>query len=479
MADSDSRRRLGESSDPVAGRGDDERTSGDAYRKWLESVPEALFVADSSARFLEANQQGLDLLGYTLDELRDKSVLDIGVMEEQSAAADGFNQLMAGKPARVQCRVLRKDCTPITVSVSARMLHDGRLQAVVRDITNDAALEAQRDRERRRQRAVLDRLPLACIATDAEFRITYFNAAAERLLGWRQDEVVGRHPFGLITAPEVEGYVRHRFEQLTQGQLVATELGPALTKWGTKLLLEWTDTPIKRADGTFDGVISVCRDVAERERMIRALEQLQRIFEPFFTTRDGGSGLGLATCYGIVEQAGGTIGVESTPGRGSRFTVYLPAASEGAVSLDPPSPRPTAGGTAGVGTETILLVEDDPAVGQLASSVLVEAGYTVLHARSGAEALARARTHAGPIELLLTDVVMPGMSGAELAPLLAKERQGLAVLYMSGYAEELLARHGMLGEIAFLAKPFTPEVLLARVREVLEARRAESIDAAG
>src|SRR5687767_11618146 len=138
MADSDSRRRVGVpgSSDPVAECTDDERAPGDVHRTWLESVPEALFIADSSARFVEANQQGLDLLGYTLDELRDKSVLDIGVLEEQPTAADAFNQLMAGKPARVQCRVLRKDGTPITVSVSARMLDDGRLQAVVRDITN-------------------------------------------------------------------------------------------------------------------------------------------------------------------------------------------------------------------------------------------------------------------------------------------------------------------------------------------------------
>jgi len=195
-------------------------------------------------------------------------------------------------------------------------------------------------------------------------------------------------------------------------------------------------------------------------------ETQARIFEPFFTTkaRGEGTGLGLATVYGIVKQSDGFIWVDSQVGRGTTFEIYLPIAH---AAVEPPVQVVTAVDISG-GSQTILLAEDDGAIRRLARVILANQGYTVLDARDGDEALAMARQHPGEIHLLVTDVVMPGLSGRDLAARLTGERPGVRVLYMSGYTENVMMRAGFEHGLILLTKPFLPVDLLRKVKEMLE-----------
>jgi two-component system, cell cycle sensor histidine kinase and response regulator CckA len=199
-------------------------------------------------------------------------------------------------------------------------------------------------------------------------------------------------------------------------------------------------------------------------------EAKEHLFEPFFTTKDfgKGTGLGLAMCYGIVKQNGGHIAVDSTPDRGTTFSIYL--AQEDAPIEPLPQPRNTRPVPAG--KETLLFVEDDDLLRQLAVMELSRHGYRLIEASNGEEALKAAREHTGAIHLLITDVIMPKMGGVELVQRFHENRPQVPVLYISGYAHDALAdsNHG----VQLLHKPFTNDGLLARVRSVLDAATSDS-----
>ncbi len=199
-------------------------------------------------------------------------------------------------------------------------------------------------------------------------------------------------------------------------------------------------------------------------------ETLRHIFEPFFTTKElgKGTGLGLSMVYGTVKQSGGSIWVYSEPDKGTTFKMYLPRVEAALQTAFEEQPPPANLG----GNETILLVEDDAGVRQLAQTILTSAGYTVLTAEDAAQATSLCKAYSCPVHLLLTDVVMPGVGGRELAREVTARKPEARVLYMSGYAVNAIVHHGVLdADTFFLAKPLTPALLLLKVREVLDKPR--------
>jgi CheY-like chemotaxis protein len=192
-------------------------------------------------------------------------------------------------------------------------------------------------------------------------------------------------------------------------------------------------------------------------------ELQSHIFEPFFTTKEQGTGLGLATVYGVVKQSGGYLSVESDIGKGATYRIYLPRVSQPAGKINqiaPPRKNIAE-------NRTVLLVEDEPALRKLTRKTLLDVGFTVLEAKDALEAIEIARQTATHIDLLLTDVIMPGMSGRALAEALSPHRPEMRVIYMSGYSDGVIARHGVVeAELTILRKPFSRDELMRSVEDV-------------
>jgi len=292
--------------------------------------------------------------------------------------------------------------------------------------------------------------------------VSGLDGMLRRLIGEDIDLVTILHP-GLGKVRADPGQMEQVIVNLAVNARDAMPLGGKLTIEAQNIILD--DSFVHEHVGAQPGpyvILSVRDTGAGMDRETR-----EHIFEPFFTTKGPGkgTGLGLATVYGIVKQSGGYIAVSSEPGRGTSFEVYLPRVPAG----DEASLRSPQDLRVKHGSETVLLVEDEDTVRGLARTILEDCGYRVLVATRGAEALRIAESHLGPIHLMLTDVVMPGMSGSELAERLCPSYPGMRLLYMSGYTDEAILPHGVLEPGgAFLQKPFTPEALAGKVREVLD-----------
>jgi PAS domain S-box-containing protein len=245
---------------------------------------------------------------------------------------------------------------------------------------------------------------------------------------------------------------------------------------GGKLTIETTDVEVQASHPPVDGMpagLYVMLSIADTGCGMSP-ETLQRIFEPFFTTKEPGrgTGLGLSTVYGIVKQSGGHIAVDTEAGVGTCFRIYLPVVEADSTfnltanTAAPSLPR---------GVETILVVEDEDIVRELTCRILERCGYTVLTASGGAEALRKAKTVNGGIDLLLTDVVMPEMSGPELGERFARVQPQASLMFMSGYTEDSMFRHGMPAGIVLLEKPFSPQALADTVRKVLDERAVPAV----
>ena len=275
----------------------------------------------------------------------------------------------------------------------------------------------------------------------------------------------------LVTLPGNDaGYVNADHGQIEQVVInLALNARDAMSRGG-RLTIEiaWVALGLKWLDGQADAVPGDYILLSVRDTGAGMTEQVkQRVFDPFFTTKevDKGTGLGLSSCHGIVAQHGGHIAVESKPGEGTTFNIYLPAADEPAITSeanDPVQHLP-------MGSQTVLLVDDEPLVRKMAAGVLRSHGYTVLEAGNGVEALEVSGRHTGEeIHLLLTDVVMPLMSGGELADRLRTDRPNIKVLLMSGYRADLNTQQGVSKEASkFLPKPFGPQDLVRRAQKVL------------
>ena len=499
---------------------------------------EGIFLADAfSGRLLECNAAFLTMLGYETDDMQGLTLHDVdaGAREDVDRL---MGELVSGKaPTSTERRFRRKDgaVIQVTQSLSGFVSGDGHtVCGAVRDVTEHRRTEKalRRTEEQLRQAHKMEAVGQLAggIAHD-------FNNLLTAILGYAEvlsDKLGAGHP----QQREAEQIARagRTAASLTRQLLAFSRrqvLQPAVLdlngvvsnveKMLRRLIGEHIDLVIRlggdlprvRVDaGQLEQVLlnlavnardamreggrltieTAAIDVADPDddemptgRCIRLRvsdtgcgmtpEVQAHLFEPFFTTKapGKGTGLGLSTVYGIVKQSGGAISVETAPGKGATFVIVLPAAagSEQATAAAAAAPRPVA-----ARRETVLLVEDEAQVRELAGIALGRAGFTVIEAQRPEEAIALAARHDGPIHLILTDVVMPGMSGRVMVEKLVARRPDARILFMSGYTDDALAPLGVAaGDVAFLHKPFTPRQLADRVREVLDAAGAPALSA--
>jgi len=495
------------------------------FRALIENSLDLIILGDAEGRFTFASPSVTTVLGYTPAEFIAKHPLEHIHPDDQSAALAALGRTPVANPVRpAEFRVRHRDGSWRVLSALGRnLLHDPAVRAVVmnaRDVTAERALEEQLGQSRRLESigklaggvahdfnnilttivTCTDFLESAGLPAQALADVREIKEAGERAAELTSQLLAfARRRFIRPQSVDVGALVkeRQRFFERVLGEHVElrahlpTGLWPALADptqveqvllnlavnardampRGGKLTIETANVTLDESYAATHPEVSpgqyVQLAVSDTGEGIPA-EVLPHIFEPFFTTKGvgEGTGLGLATVYGIVKQSGGHIWVYSEPGHGTTFKVYLPRAESAPTAVAQPEPSPIARGS-----ERLLVVEDEDAVRRVLVRSLEGAGYTVQAMGSPVEALAWARAAKGAFELLLTDVVMPGMSGKELASTLSTEFPHLKVLFMSGYTQNAIVHRGALDQgVELLAKPFSPGALRDRVRELLDRR---------
>lgn len=507
------------------------RESEEKYHNLVEAMNEGLGVTDLNSRFTYVNPAFVNMLGYSRHEMVGHHLTEFVAPDHKALMAKKIMQRHTGQDTRYEQYEMvwvSKTGRRVTTLISPKGLFDpdGRLIGgfgVLTDITERKRLEEQL-RQSQKMEAV--GLLAGGIAHDFNNLLTAINGFAELMrrqlepdepLYELTDKILnsGRRAADLvrqllafsrkqILEPQVLdlNHVVSRLESMLRRVIsedieLETRLAPDL--WPVQvdptqieqvvinLAVNARDAmptggtlTIETANLTLDGAAITSQQLEAkpgdyarlivRDTGMGISETVQtRIFEPFFTTKEvgQGTGLGLATVYGIVKQSGGHIQVSSRPGQGATFTVYLPRA-DGELA---PSPLQKGLSHLPRGTETILIVEDNPDVRDLLVRTLRPQGYSILEAGDGVEALRLAEAHRGEIHLLLSDVVMPNMSGNLLAERLADIRPQAKTLFTTGYAEDAIAHYGLLHpDIPLLQKPFAAQTLLCKVREVLDGR---------
>jgi PAS domain S-box-containing protein len=492
------------------------------YRSLVDHAPDIVFASDLNGNLTSVNPAAELLLGYTQTELLGRNIWDLLAAAQREAAREHVRRLIAGESTRpLECSFQTKQGGELVAEVNASIMYEDGHPVTVHGILRDTT-ERRRLEEQLRQAQKMEAIGRLAggVAHDFNNLLTVINgysdilikdlaeddpqrpaieeirsageraaALTKQLLTFGRRQITRPRPLdlnGLITGAE-------RMLQRLIGEDIQlqTNLDPALSLVmadpgqmnqvllnlsvnardampdGGRLILA---TANARLDG--DNLPAGCQPGAYVKLTAADTgtgmdeETMRHLFEPFYTTKPSGrgTGLGLASVYGIVQQSGGSIRVHSEPDKGCTFEIHLPCA-EGPVEpvstsvVEPPQPRKNL---------TVLVVEDQDGVRRLASHALRACGYHVLEAASGGEALRLAEAVEGGCQLVLTDVVMPGMSGKVLAEELRTRWPKIKVLFMSGYPNEVILRHGLLnGEVNYLEKPFTPSELAARVREVM------------
>ena len=495
------------------------------YRALMEQANDAILILDLSGAILEANRESERLFGLPRARIVGRNYDDFVVPEERADSASRRGLVGSEGTIRVPNRHMeRSGGTVVTVDVSGSLVRLGdesRVLAILRDVSERQRLEAQLLQSQKMESVgrlaggvAHDFNNLLGVITGygdlllheigpghpSHRRVVEIRKAADRaasltrqLLAFSRKQVlqlrvldlnavvagiepmlrrlIGEH-IELITALD-NGVGRVKADLGQMEQVIANLAVNARDAMpgGGKLLIETGNVEL-------DAVYAATRaDARPGPHVMLAVsdtghgmdaEVLGHMFEPFYTTKAPGlgTGLGLATVYGIVRQLGGQVMVYSEVERGTSFKIYLPRLEAAADQLQVAA----AAGPPPGGTETVLLVEDEPALRVLVEEILTKGGYHVLQNEKPEAALALAASHGGAIDLVLTDVIMPNMSGRQMADALRLGRPGIRVLFMSGYTDDAISHHGILEPgTHFLEKPFTADGLLRKIREVLEA----------
>jgi two-component system cell cycle sensor histidine kinase/response regulator CckA len=499
------------------------------YRALFENAKDAIAVLTPDGVVREMNQRWADIVGVPREKLTGRHLSDFAPLGEEAKNNESYDRMMASDAAvSAPVRIATADGSNLLMEFSRANIEVAGEELVIaigRDVTEKSQLEEQLRQSQKLEvvgqlaggvahdfnnilTAILGfcELLLMELGPDHSARtdVLEIKTAGQRAAGLTQQLLAfGRKQILQANVLDLNGVIKDmepmlrrliaahidlvlslpvdvraikidptQLEQIVINLLVnASDAMPR----GGKLTIETSNV---RLDETYKGHHL---PVTPGDYVLLAVSDTgvgmdeatsRRVFEPFFTTKElgKGTGLGLATIYGIVKQSGGDIWVYSEPGHGSAFKIYLPAVT-GLVTAA--AKILTVPELARRGSETILLVEDDEAVRRLARLVLERTGYRVVEAENPKEALRAARQQGGRIDLLLSDLIMPESDGPPLIDRLAHDHPDLRVLYISGYADEAVVRHGVIVEgTPFLQKPFTPLALSGKVREVLDGPRA-------